>query len=69
MPFKYLRGIAVHGEFQSKIMSIQDVVTLENLREELALQATDTKVGWDERMHIYKKIQTIVERLVQLEKE
>jgi hypothetical protein len=57
------------GELLSKIMAMNDVNALEQLRDQLVKEAADAELRWDLRMIIYKRIQIIVEQLMQLERE
>lgn len=48
---------------------MNDVETLEYLREQLVTKAAAAEVEWGTRMTIYNRIQIIVERLIQLERQ
>jgi hypothetical protein len=50
-------------------MAMNDVNALEQLRDQLVKEAADAELRWDLRMIIYKRIQIIVEQLMQLERE
>jgi hypothetical protein len=55
------------GEFLLQVFSTFDGSALELLRDQLLKEACAANVNWQSRVEVYKKIQVINERLMQLD--
>ncbi|GED32819.1 hypothetical protein BCE02nite_39600 [Brevibacillus centrosporus] len=53
--------------FLKELRSINDINSLEKMREQFVFQTFDMSLDWDTRLAIFKKIELLIKRMIELE--